>query len=229
MITTAYTTDILADEVMSASSSANRDMTEAWTMHFRENARIEGDHLHYLGVQIGISEIKQPHAIGKLLRSKGAVLIEGMLAHHLETAIPHIAAYLLDEHIQNKTGALYNPRIYRHFPNNEFLNPLRLFSDGPLIKGEIEYEENVIWAQHALLLKDTILAEVIQTSLQKQRLDSVYQHPFIDGSLKIENIIASGNSVMIHPEINLRSMRSLRIYRTAFDGSLLTPNEASGL
>lgn len=34
---------------------------------------------------------------------------------------------------------------------------------------------------------------------------------------------------MVFPEIKVRSVGSLRIYRTARNGSLLTPNEAAGL
>lgn len=172
-----YTVDGLADAAMQASSSFNRRMDEAWTKHFRANAIIEGGYLHYLATRIPLKEIKVPAAIGYTLRHHGAVLVEGNLANHFEVAIPHIAAHLIDEYLERDSVYLRNPSSYRHYPVNEFLNPMKIFASGPLLNAQIDYEETVVWAQHMLWLKDTSFAEVCRVSLEGQTLDQVLVHP----------------------------------------------------
>lgn len=224
-----FTIDQLADAPLAASDSFNKRMTEAWTTHFRNNARIEGGHLHYLATRIKLEDINRPENIGHMLFRKGATLIESTLAHHFETAIPHLAAYLIDEFIENDTCSLRSSDKYGHYPTNEFLESVGLFHDGPLINGQIDYADNVVWVQHALWLKDTDLAEVCQASLIGEPLSAIVNHAHLLGTSKIEAITGSNNSVMVYPELEVRPASTLRIYRTGRDGALLSPNEAAGL
>lgn len=218
-----------ADAALAEGPAHNKRMTEAWTSHFRENARIEGGYLHYLATRTKLDSIIHPRHIGHTLFRKGAILVESTLAHHLETAIPHLAAYLLDEFIQNDTCSLRPSDKYGHYPHNEFLEAVNLFHDGPLVNAQIKYTETVEWAQQALWLKDTELAEICQASMTGQPLSAVVEHAHLLGTSKIETINGSGGSVMVYPQLSVRPASALRIYRTARDGTLLTPNEAASL
>ena len=238
-MTIVYTVNDLADIAL----DSNKEFTahhfvEAWTNHMRENARIINNQLIYLGLQIDLDKIENPENIGEIIKRQGGILIESTLAYHLETAIPHLAGYMIDEYLEKSAFLLESTKKYENrlrFPpiltkNNKFLNKVNLLNKGPLIYGQIDYSENVIWLGDYLWLLQTQIAEVIQQNLlSNEKIGSIFDHPFFKADSKIKDIKSAGDSVQVLVEINVQTMSSLRIYRTGLDGHLMSPIESAGI